>query len=565
MEYIIFCLAVVIAMIILFISGILDNKKKTKLFIIKLKSQYGTFAKKTYKQEQYDSIARYYLTHLKQAGEKEISHIDDITWNDLEMDQLFKMMNITYSSAGEEYLYYSLRTPKYHLQDMQKLEEMVRYFDENEKERVTFQLICNKLGKTGKFSIFDYLMYLDTLGERNNLKHICMDALFIPAIMSIFMNTAVGICALILIFCINIVTYFKEKEKIAPYISSFLYVMRLLNGVDQLQKAGLKGIQEYTKILKQRRNEFRKFKRFSGLVMADSNATGNPMELILDYIKMIFHIDIIKFNSMLSELKLHTDAVDGIVTTIGYLETAIAIANYRKALQYYCIPQFEQQIAVHARDIYHPYISDPVVNSIRAEKGILLTGSNASGKSTFLKTIALNAITAQTIHTASARSFHTVFFSIYSSMSLRDNLASGESYYMVEIRALKRILDVMQYEGKPLLCFVDEVLRGTNTVERIAASTQILKSLAGKNVLCFAATHDIELTNLLKEEYDNYHFTEDVIDGDVLFSYQLLPGCATTRNAIKLLETIGYRSDIIRTAEHLAEGFIKTGKWDTIL
>lgn len=87
-----------------------------------------------------------------------------------------------------------------------------------------------------------------------------------------------------------------------------------------------------------------------------------------------------------------------------------------------------------------------------------------------------------------------------------------------------------------MLCFVDEVLRGTNTVERISASTEILKSLSAEQVLCFAATHDVELTELLAKEYDNYHFEEEIVEGDVRFNYRLLTGKATTRNAIKLLE-----------------------------
>ena len=91
------------------------------------------------------------------------------------------------------------------------------------------------------------------------------------------------------------------------------------------------------------------------------------------------------------------------------------------------------------------------------------------------------------------------------------------------------------------MCFVDEVLRGTNTVERIAASTQILKSLTGSNILCFAATHDIEMTDLLRDFFDNYHFEEDIRDGDVFFNYRLMKGKAATRNAIKLLEIMAMR------------------------
>ena len=112
-----------------------------------------------------------------------------------------------------------------------------------------------------------------------------------------------------------------------------------------------------------------------------------------------------------------------------------------------------------------------------------------------------------------------------------------------------------------MLCFVDEVLRGTNTVERIAASTQILKSLSQTGILCFAATHDIELTELLQEDYDNYHFEEDVRDGDVFFNYKLKQGKASTRNAIKLLELMGYDRDIIEKASRQAERFVTEGTW----
>ena len=210
---------------------------------------------------------------------------------------------------------------------------------------------------------------------------------------------------------------------------------------------------------------------------------------------------------------------------------------------------------------YHPLIEQPVKNSISAQKGVLLTGSNASGKSTFLKTVAVNAILAQTIHTCLADSYRGALYRIMSSMALRDDLEGGDSYYIVEIKSLKRILNQTAEEGQPVLCFVDEVLRGTNTVERIAASTQILKSLAGREVVCFAATHDIELTHLLEEYYDNYHFEEEIIEGDVHFNYQLKTGRATTRNAIRLLGVMGYEEKLIQEAETLAENSLKEGIW----
>ena len=146
-------------------------------------------------------------------------------------------------------------------------------------------------------------------------------------------------------------------------------------------------------------------------------------------------------------------------------------------------------------------------------------------------------------------------------MALHDDLGSGESYYIVEIKALKRILDAASEGEQKVLCFVDEVLRGTNTVERIAASTQILQSLTQKRMLCFAATHDIELTELLKDSYENYHFEEEIVEGDIFFPYTLMEGAAKTRNAIKLLEIMGYEKQEIDRAFSQAERFVQSGQW----
>ena len=114
-----------------------------------------------------------------------------------------------------------------------------------------------------------------------------------------------------------------------------------------------------------------------------------------------------------------------------------------------------------------------------------------------------------------------------------------------------------------MLCMVDEVLRGTNTIERIAASSRILQSLRRENVFCFAATHDIELTYILENLYVNYHFGEEVRGKDVLFSYRLKKGRASSRNAIRLLEMTGYGEKIAEGARQAAREFEETGVWKT--
>ena len=112
-----------------------------------------------------------------------------------------------------------------------------------------------------------------------------------------------------------------------------------------------------------------------------------------------------------------------------------------------------------------------------------------------------------------------------------------------------------------MLGIVDEVLRGTNTIERISASAQILKKLAGKKAVILAATHDIELSYILEDIYTNYHFTEKIEGSDVVFDYKLHSGRAVSRNAIALLEVCGYGSDLAGAAREQAVRFEETGEW----
>lgn len=559
MEVLMFFLSIGAFLVAVFVKEAISAKKQEKRFIKSLYEDFGELAKKEYSLERYARMGSYYRKHEKEG------QIDDITWNDLNMDDIFKRMNYTFSASGEEYLYYTLRTAKQSGKELAHLEEVIGFFLENPDERVKVQYLMHQLGYTGKFSLYDYLDYLNCLGKRSNRKHYILDALFLPLICILPVNYAVGICGLVLLMIYNIVSYFKEKNEIDPYITSFAYVMRLLRACDNLLKIKIPVLDEEWKEIAQHRKQLDGMRRGSFWVFSTnrSTTTGNPLDIIMDYIRMTFHVDLMKFNKMLSHLSSHIEDVDKLIACVGYVETAISVGAYRTSLEgEFCIPDIGGAEKLVLTNAYHPMLKDPVKNGIAAERGVLLTGSNASGKSTFLKTVAVNVILAQTIHTCTAGHYSAPFFRIFSSMSLRDDMAGGESYYIVEIKALKRILDAARDSGARVICFVDEVLRGTNTVERIAASTQILKSLTGKNIICFAATHDIEMTELLKNDYDNYHFEEDIRDGDVFFNYKLMQGKATTRNAIKLLEIMGYDERIIDKAARQAEHFVASGIWE---
>ncbi len=566
MEYIAFGVLAVVFIAAIVGKDIYNDRKKQKLFELSLRRDYGTLREKKLNLERFARMDRYYKKHPEEG------QIDDITWNDLGMDEVFLSMNHTYSASGEEYLYYTLRSAGKSEEELSELENMIQFYMEHEDERVAAQLIMAKLGYMGKFSLYDYLDNLDYLGERSNRKAILMDLLFIPLICMIPFAFSYGILGIVALSIFNITTYFREKSDIEPYIISFQYILKLLDAAEKMDKLAEREkhrqFDQMLQKLKEAKKALQPLRRGSYWVVTGNGSLGgsNPAELLTDYIKMTFHVDLIQFNKMLQFVRTHADIVDQTNSILGRMETAIAVGAWRTDLgrkHGYCLPALKEggELSLELKEGYHPLIKEPVKNSVTTKAGVLLTGSNASGKSTFLKMVALNAILAQTVHTCTAEAYRAPYFRLYSSMSLRDDLEGGDSYYVVEIKALKRILTAAKESGRPVLCFVDEVLRGTNTVERIAASTQILKSLHGDGVLCFAATHDIELTQLLTKLFDNYHFEEEIVDGDILFQYRLLPGKATTRNAIKLLEIMGYDQEVIQNAQSMAEDFLRTGQW----
>lgn len=528
-----------------------------------LYQSYGMTSERIYKAGEMEHIQEYYLRHPQDH------QIDDITWNDLNMDNIYRKINTSCSAAGDEYLYYRLRTPVYDREEMERWESQIQFFMDHEEERRHVQSLFFHLGRMGRYSLHEYIENLDILGERDNRRYILSNLLLIVCIGVMFVSLPAGTVALLVVLCHNIVGYFKEYKQIEPYITSFRYINRMLDASDKMGKMTISGISEEQKRLRGCYQNMKGFIRNAYLIVYVEKGNGDPFSILLDYIRMIFYLDLIQFNNALRAVRGHLSEIDEMVTLLGQIETAVVIGSYRNSLSgEYCIPaiRFEENADRHIEiaQVYHPMLANPVKNSVSAAKGVLLTGSNASGKSTFLRAVAVNALLAQTIHTCLADHYDAPAFRIYSSMALKDDLISGQSYYMVEIKSIKRILDQVhkaETEHSYVLCFVDEVLRGTNTVERIAASTQIMKMLSSDHVLCFAATHDVELTKLLRKEYDNFHFEERIEEDDIFFPYKLMQGPATTRNAIALLKMLGYDEQIIKEAEAMAEGFLMDGDW----
>lgn len=559
MEYAALLAVVVLLLLFFMLTGKMEEKKSKQFLRRRIQEQYGSYSDKKYADGRMESI-------VSAVGREENKFvIDDITWNDLDMDRVFQSIDFTRSAAGEEALYRWLRTPVFDENLLAARENHIRFFQNSEKDRLDYLMFMTEVGRTGKYSVYDYLDYLGALPEKNCVLTIIRDVLMIGCLaLGIAVNGYFFLPFGALMFY-HAGIYMQQKRKVEPYLLTFSYFVRILDSTKKMQQLSGEFLQEFEKEIaeiKTERTAFASFKRWSFLAL-DDDAGSNPMDftkIILTYLKMIFHLDLIKLYSMLHVVKEKKQTLVKLLQGMGEIESCVSVAYARAAFSEYAKPEFVPRkagegVVLEAEDLFHPLIEHPVKNSFCQHRGMLLTGSNASGKSTFLKAVALNALLAQTIHTVCAKSYRGNFYRIYSSMALRDSLQQGESYFIVEIKSMKRIFDAAKEGEIPVLCTIDEVLRGTNTAERIGASTELLKALSKQGVMCFAATHDLELTSLLKEQMDNYHFEEMVEGRKISFPYRLTEGSATGRNAIRLLAAFGFDKELVDRAEKLAGGF----------
>lgn len=557
-----------IGIVLLIVKAFYDSRQTEKRILNQIKTSWGQYPGTKLTPERLEAIRTYY-DGTKRADKD----VDDITWNDISMDKVFEMLNNTSSTIGEEYLYAMLRKLEYKKDALEERETLISYFQEQEEARVAVQVALSRMGKLYSMSFFSELQQLKEKIQKKGV-HILYCLLMVASIAGLITAIVAGLpikCFLIVVIaCLshNIVQYYRRKAEIENSFHVLTHILKLLYSADLLLELDCPVLKPYATRLKEVTKKYKSFRKKARFVSGGSNMSGDLADIILDYIRMIFHIDLIMFDSMVKELENNGQDIQDIYEIIGLIDSSIAIASFRTYLGrngQYCIPELLEQEKgeIKAVDMYHPFIEKPVKNTIQEDGCVLITGSNASGKSTFIKTVAVNAILAQTIHTCTCKEYRASFFQICSSMALTDNLLGNESYYIVEIKSLKRIIDKASVEI-PTLCFVDEVLRGTNTLERIAASSQILKYLSGLNVLCFAATHDIELTYILEAHFKNYHFQEEVKEKQVVFDYQLRNGRATSRNAIKLLKMMGYPEQVTKQASEAANAFSSTGIWNTL-
>lgn len=225
----------------------------------------------------------------------------------------------------------------------------------------------------------------------------------------------------------------------------------------------------------------------------------------------------------------------------GYLHPDYTFPDVRPPTTPMPTPLFE------ARALGHPLLPDAgrVGNDLALDhlgELVIITGSNMSGKSTFLRTVGINLCLAFAGAPVCATRLRTIPLRLFTCITVSDALLDGISYFYAEVQRLKALLTALQETQQLPLCFlIDEIFRGTNNRERLLGSRAYIQALAGSHGFGLVSTHDLELVTLIHEVpgIRNAHFRDEIIDGQMVFDYTLRPGPCPTTNALTIMRLAG--------------------------
>ncbi len=516
----------------------------------KIKDKWG----KKQKQERSISDIKKLFLFIKDSSDDYIYSIDDTTWNDLDMDFVFAEADHTISVTGSQYLYYLLRTPVFDDKLLIERAHIVNKFlkDEDFAQLLQYRLLGISNTEDVSFKIFgkDF-----EAGRKLLILYRILRYIIIPEIILTFFFPQIGIILLVVTIFTNLMIYTSNKYRIFEEISEFKYLHRLINCAKKIVEMDARGIELNQREIKNLILKLKKVYRNLSLINFGTGVTKTEIEAFLEIISAVFLVEPIIFYNTIDLINKHKNDLRKLHTLVGRIDALIAVASYKKSLDFYSEPGLDSyadskkiNCFIETENIYHPLLGKPVSNSFKLKKrGLVITGSNASGKSTFLRTLGINAIFAQSMFFTFSKFYKSYYFKVYTSIGTTDNVRGGESYFMVEAKSLKRIIDE-ENDMVPVMCILDEIFRGTNTVERISAGFEILKYLIDRNFCTIIATHDLELAQLSRDFYENYHFREEIVRDDIRFSYVLHRGICKTKNALKILKNMGYPLEIYKGA-----------------
>ena len=514
------------------------------------------------RERKMDALA---ASHRSRLIPGSAASLDDRTWDDLNLDAVFAALDRTESTLGQHALYHRLRTAP-EAGHLEVFEVMVSRFETDARLRERAQTALSRLQDPHGYDLW-WLARSDAIEIRTwyvlfpVITGATIGLLVLSAISPQFIPALIGIIAL------NVAVRYFTDGRIGALAAAFRQIAPVVRTAEALRFLESDDVRPLAGAIQADTPSLRRLKTISRWIGGNplmlpfgagplTVMTSDAVSVVYEYLNLALLLDANGVYFGARELRVRHGALLRVIAAAGEVDAALSTASFRTGRHDWSRPRFREPAApAELTDIRHPLVLDAVPNSITLSpgRGVLITGSNMSGKSTLLRTLGVTAVMAQTLNTCLAAEYAAPVFNVRSSIGRSDDLLSGKSYYIAEVESLLGLVEASSNPA-PHLFLLDELFRGTNAVERIAAGQAVLIELlttADGRInphVVIAATHDGELVDLLPDNYSAFHFGDAVGPDGLTFDHQLRPGPATSRNAIALLRINGASQELIRRA-----------------
>jgi hypothetical protein len=479
-------------------------------------------------------------------GEGAQARVDDRTWLDLEFPKIFSRLDTTVTPMGSQHLFATLRTyvaESHELAARYACSDMLR---KSVALREDILLALTTLKDDGNADIADFLFGDPPRAVKYPKLLMLWSALSVVIVIGpIFSAWSVWLAFAAI--ALNVVVMARLFWNIQRDATAFKRCLGMLPVADALAAISAEGVTfEAMRLLREQkplRRQVQKKLRWLALLQKES------VQFISIWLNVAFLAELVAYTLALKHFAQLRSVLQSTYQLLGSIDASIAVASCLERFPDHCRPQFASTRLIDIEASYHPLLAIPVHNSLCLDgRSALIAGSNMAGKTTMIKTIGTNIIFGRTLGFCLATRATIPQSSVMASIRSEHSVESGKSHYFAEIERLQAFIECAG-RGDCRVFIIDELFSGTNTVERIAIARAVLERLCA-DAQVLVTTHDVELQQYLSDEYDLYHFQENP-DIEGFFDYQMRPGAATERNAIRLLDRVGFPSEVVARAMKL--------------
>lgn len=461
--------------------------------------------------------------------------IDNQTRKDLSLDSFYEKFNNTKTSYGDNLFYHKINSQTKNIEQTENMIKDLNYLSNNGS---TIKSLANGLQKIGKQFTGNIVKDLwNGLSYKPKFFGLIPFWFFLgPSILIVLYSTIgqLALWGLLVLVIINIVLFLITYKKISSAAGSLNYLIKTL-----IVSPKLKQDDYFNNLLSFniKLNRILKYRIFLKDGVGSSIIGKEMSSSILDYVRIFLCAELFAYYKIYKHVNKNIQDIRKIIEDVGYLDF---IVNSAKIVEenITSYPEFRDLNNIDFEEMSHPLIDNCSPYNFEVSNSMIITGMNMAGKSTFMKSVAINQILAISFGFTFSKKFTTSNYLVVTSMKIEDDLENNKSKYYMEAERLLQIQNLLK-ENK-ILCIIDEILTGTNTVDRIEASIGILRNyIRNKSSLIFAATHDKDIAEDLYPQYSNYYFDGELGDKEIIYDYKIKKGIVVSRNALQLLKKLG--------------------------